>query len=232
MVVLAFAGRSAPSAERIFEAGKGEISLYRGSSGRADINWGRAQANTELNPDISNVTNKRRMRELFAEHGVPMPKLIPIEKAPIVAAWTPIIGRSEKHSKGRGFWKCNSVSDVQRALKGTRKKKPATHFMEYIEAPREYRVHVFLGKSIRISEKDYTAFHEYTTIKPSHNVKHVRKAAKKAVEAVGLDFGAVDILADDDNCWVLEVNAAPGLGGTMPELYAKVFKEYVNREWE
>lgn len=223
-MILTYSGRSAPTAFKIM-AEDDTIILNRGT--RGDINWGRSNADTKLNPDTSNATNKRRMRELFAEHDVPMPPLVPVDKAPVVASWHTIIGRPDTHTKGRGFWICNSVEDVYKALRGTRKKKPATHFMHYIEAPREYRVHIFNGKSIRISEKAHTAFHEYTTIKPTHNVDHVRKAGKQAVNALGLDFGAVDILANDTECWVLEVNTAPGLGGTMPKVYAEAFKKYM-----
>jgi D-alanine-D-alanine ligase-like ATP-grasp enzyme len=104
--------------------------------------------------------------------------------------------------------------------------------MEFVEAAREYRVHVFKGKSIRISEKDFTEDGEYVTRKPQHEIRHVRNAAKEAVAALGLDFGAVDILATDDQCWVLEVNAAPGVGGTMPQLYADTFHRWNDGEWE
>lgn len=226
-MTITYSGRSALSAQKIAGTAN-DIALNRGS--RGDINWGRARADTELNPDISNSTNKRVMRELFAANDVPMPKLID----PYLAfAWsdTPVVGRPDTHTRGRGFWLCRSALDVSRALAGTRKKKAATHFMDYIDADHEYRVHIFKGKSIRISEKKFDAEHGYTTIKPTGEIKHVRKAAKKAVKALGLDFGAVDILATDSAAWVLEVNAAPGLGGTMPKLYADAFKEwYEGRE--
>lgn len=222
-MIITYSGRSAPSARKI--ADEGDFQLNRGGSG--DINWGRANARTKLNPDISSVTNKRKMRELFEEHNVPMPKLMKPS-----GEWTfPVIGRPDQHTRGRGFWKCDNYQDVQRAMRGTRKKKAATHFMEFIDAPREYRVHIFLGKSIRISEKAHTAFHEYTTRKPQHNVKHIRKAAKQAVEAVGLDFGCVDILANDTECWVLEVNSAPGVGGSMPKVYAETFNKWAKGEF-
>jgi glutathione synthase/RimK-type ligase-like ATP-grasp enzyme len=136
--------------------------------------------------------------------------------------------------KGRGFWKINNFNDFGRALRGTRRKKAATHFMEYIDAPYEYRVHIFKGKSIRVSLKAYAdpeAKGHYTTAKPSSRVWHVRKAAKQAVAALGLDFGAVDILATDDECWVLEVNAAPGLGGSTPRLYARTFLRWQRGDW-
>lgn len=219
-MVITYSGKSAPTAKVLAE--EGGFALNRGPTG--DVNWGRASANTSLNPDISNVTNKRRMRELFREHDVPMPKLLDQNSAD----WQfPCLGRPDIHTKGRGFWKCNNWYDVRKALRGTKRKRAATHFMEWVDAPREYRVHIFKGKSIRISEKAHTAFHEYTTIKPTHNVKHVRAAAKKALEAVGLDFGAVDILANDSQAWVLEVNAAPGLGGSMPRVYSEAFKAYL-----
>lgn len=227
-MTICYARCSAPSARLIADEDE-DISTVRSSEG--DVNWGRTRANTSLNPDISNTTNKRIMRQLFEQHDVPMPRLaLMIDGYPRGMNY-PFVGRPDKHSKGRGFWLCRNQSDMLRAVRGTRKKRAATHFMEYIMAPHEYRVHIFNGKSIRISEKAFgttgeTAHGCYTTIKPTGEIKHVRKAAKQAVAAVGLDFGAVDILANDDECWVLEVNAAPGLGGTMPRLYAEAFKNW------
>jgi glutathione synthase/RimK-type ligase-like ATP-grasp enzyme len=236
-MILTYSGRSAPTARVLSTTGDDlgiEVSINRGNEG--DINWGRAQANTRLNPDTSKTTNKRVMRELFAANNVPMPELVPVQTAVEQAERGFIVGRPDTHTQGRGFWLCSSALHVRRALQGTSKKKAATHFMKYVSAPREYRVHVFMGKSIRISEKIFgttgeTAHGLYTTGKPTHNVKHVRAAAKKAVEAVGLDFGAVDVLADDNDCWVLEVNSAPGLGGSMPKLYLETFKKWEDGLW-
>jgi glutathione synthase/RimK-type ligase-like ATP-grasp enzyme len=227
MITIAYSGRSSPTAFKLAE--EGDIGLVRRSLPEVDVNWGRNRANSKLNPDISNVTNKRVMRELFAEHGVPMPRLI---TEPEAYSGYPFIGRSEQHMKGRGLWLIRSHEDVRRAKLGTRKKRPATHFMEYVEAEREYRVHIFKGKSIRISEKGYTdeTKKEYTTRKPGDiKLRRVREAAKLAVEAVSLDFGAVDVLArgpNNEDVFVLEVNAAPGLGGSMPRLYADTFRQW------
>jgi D-alanine-D-alanine ligase-like ATP-grasp enzyme len=108
--------------------------------------------------------------------------------------------------------------------------------MEFVESDREYRVHVFKGKSIRISEKVFDGTGKYTTGKPGDiKLRNVREAAKGAVQAVGLDFGAVDILArgsENQEVFVLEVNAAPGLGGSMPKLYIDTFNRYKNGDWE
>lgn len=231
MLTITYSGKSAPSAQRIADEDD-DIFTNRGSQG--DINWGREKADTELNPDIRNSTNKRVMRELFRWHGVPMPTLID-EYISVASGPFPFIGRPDYHSRGRGYWEIWDNRTLDLAKRGTRKKAAATHFMEYIDAPHEYRVHIFNGKSIRISEKQFNETSAgrhtsgYTTIKPRGPVKHVRRAAKQALEAVGLDFGAVDVLATDSDCWVLEVNAAPGLGGSMPALYAKVFKEWYDQ---
>jgi len=231
MLTLVYAGISAPSA-RLIAAESEEISIARTSEG--DVNWGRYRAGTRLNPDISNVTNKRVMRELFAEHGVPMPRLLSLDEAKEhVDSDGIVIGRPDRHAKGRGYWRCETPEQIDAAVAGSArlpKKKPATHFMEYVGTPKEFRAHIFRGRSIRISEKAHTRFHEYTTIKPTIGVDHIRVAAKQALEAVGLDFGAVDILADEEHTWVLEVNAAPGLGGTMPRVYADAFLRWERGE--
>ena len=226
-MTICYSGKSRISAEAIRDEDN-NITLNRGS--RGDVNWGRYRANTELNPDISNATNKRTMRQLFKLRGVPTPDYLTIQEAyERVNRGVPVVGRPDQHSKGRGYWACQTVAQVQKALRGTRKKKAATHFIEYIpreRAPREYRVHIFKGKSIRISQKQFDPDGRYVTIKPEHNVRHVRQAAKDAVEALELDFGAVDILANDTECWVLEVNCAPGLGGSTPRLWADTFNRW------
>lgn len=240
MVRIAYSGRSQPTAEKFMEIDD-EVMITRHSGPEVDVNWGRNVANSALNPDISNVTNKRVMRELFEENDVPMPRLMSFDE--LAEAYhngeeVKAIGRPDKHSKGRGLWRIDSLKSLLVATKGTKKKRAATHYMEFVESDREYRVHIFKGKSIRISRKEFLedGGHSYTTAKPGDiKLRQVREAAKLAVKAVGLDFGAVDILARGENnedVWVLEVNAAPGLGGTMPQLYLDTFKRWKAGEWD
>lgn len=240
MVTIAYSGRSKPTAEKFMELDD-EVTITRHSGPQVDVNWGRNVANATLNPDISNVTNKRVMRELFKAHDVPMPQLVDwddLAKDLHDGVERNVIGRPDRHSKGRGLWRITDLKSFLLATKGTAKKKAATHFMEFVESDREYRVHVFKGKSIRISRKEFEedGSNKYTTAKPGDiKLRRVRDAAKAAVEAVGLDFGAVDILAkgpNNESVWVLEVNAAPGLGGSMPQLYLDTFRKFKNGEWE
>lgn len=228
-LVIAHSGFSTPSAQHIAE--HGGVTLVRDSTTQADVNWGRSTANATLNRDTSAATNKRVMREKFAAAGVPMPRLLPAEEVRAGFDGTTVtLGRPDRHSKRRGMWLVRDERTMQNALAGTRRKRPATHFMEWVESDREYRCHIFQGKSIRISAKDYSDDKTWTAIKPGEMpLATVREAARQAVAAVGLDFGAVDILARgprNEQVWVLEVNAAPGLGGTMPRVYFDTFNRW------
>ena len=94
-MLLAYSGRSAIGAQSIASVSGGAIIAKR--TNRGDINWGVANAQTVLNPDTSNATNKRVMRNLFARHDVPMPKLYSFTDM----NWTfPCVGRPDSHMKG------------------------------------------------------------------------------------------------------------------------------------
>jgi hypothetical protein len=106
----------------------------------------------------------------------------------------------------------------------------------------EYRVHIWKGKSIRAGQKvkrdgfETTAHPwirsyesgwrvNYSEFKSS---KAMRELAAKAVETLGLTFGAVDLgeLADG-SLLVLEVNRAPGIEGGTTGTYAERIKTWV-----
>lgn len=95
---------------------------------------------------------------------------------------------------------------------------------------REYRIHIFKGEVIFIQQKRRQAGYRdnpnYSNVVRNHgngwiyahnNITAINTAAVTsavaAIEAVGLDFGAVDVMTRQDDAWVLEVNTAPGQAG-------------------
>jgi len=105
----------------------------------------------------------------------------------------------------------------------------------------EYRVHVFKGEAIDIQQKR-KSFGRSTTSSGIRNHTNgwvytrdncnppsdLVNASIKAVELLGLDFGAVDIghRLRDNKFFVFEVNTAPGLEGTTLQRYANAIKNY------
>lgn len=117
----------------------------------------------------------------------------------------------------------------------------------------EYRVHSFLGRSIRAGKKVHRTPNSET---PFHGTPHPwvrsydggwqisyademgikqahRDIAHSAVKTLGLSFGAVDIgqLADG-TLVVLEVNRASGVEGGTTTAYARAIRRWIDGEWQ
>lgn len=200
------------------------------------LNWGSSEPTDSRvinNPEaVRHASRKADALAVFEEQGVPCPKVVPSPKAAAVAVGmfdTPVIARTRNHRAGSGLWVCRSPEDVVRACR-----EGADHFMDFIEGvDKEYRVHVFDGKVIKSSEKTggtgviRTRSHGWRFINCSleyENRKPVRVAARAAIKALGLDFGAADILVDaSGKVYVTEVNTAPSI--TDPA--ASTFDRYV-----
>ena len=109
---------------------------------------------------------------------------------------------------------------------------------------REWRVHIFKGVITYVQVKrrangyqdnpnyqEDVRNHHTGWIYATENINPtdaVLRNAALAVAALGLDFGAVDIISRRDEVWVLEVNTAPGLTGTTLETFTRNVVEYVN----
>lgn len=115
-------------------------------------------------------------------------------------------------------------------------------YTKYIFKEKEYRVHVCNGVAIDTQRKIKDPDREVVTWKVrSHangfifarnNIDHDPardELAVAACNALGLDFGAVDIIQDKKgNYYVLEVNTAPGLEGQTVERYAQELRNWGN----
>lgn len=115
-------------------------------------------------------------------------------------------------------------------------------YTKYIKKSYEFRVHVFRGKVIdyvqkkkrkgivdrnpyvRSVENGWVFCRDDIVVLPE-----VQTLAVDAVNALNLDFGAVDIIkGQDGKVYVLEVNTAIGLAGSTVEAYKKAFEDYIN----
>ena len=110
----------------------------------------------------------------------------------------------------------------------------------------EFRIHSFNGRSIRAGHKvlrdgwtpetasswvrsydagwkvDYTGF---------QSTQAQRRLAHRAVRALGLTFGAVDLgINVDGDLFVFEVNRAPGLEGGSFDAYVKHLKKLLQEQ--
>lgn len=117
-------------------------------------------------------------------------------------------------------------------------------YVEYVPKTQEYRVHVFQGKVIDIQRKARKkdvpdekvnwkvrnldgGFIYARDFAPEDLPADMTAKACATVDALGLDFGAVDIVFNKQRqtSYVLEVNTAPGLQGQTLDAYVKAFKE-------
>jgi glutathione synthase/RimK-type ligase-like ATP-grasp enzyme len=116
-------------------------------------------------------------------------------------------------------------------------------YTKLIPRAREYRVHVFDGHVIDLQQKKRREGNDSDgTIKNLDNgwvfvrdditppPRSIFDVAVRAVQALGLDFGGVDIITKDGQCYVLEVNCAVGLEGSTINSYVNAINRYANRE--
>ena len=107
-------------------------------------------------------------------------------------------------------------------------------YVQYKKKKHEYRVHVFEGKVIDVAQKKRKVGHESIDnqirnhangwvfaregISPPANINSI---ALDACNALGLHSGAVDIIWNEkeNQCYVLEINSAPGIEGTTCKNY-------------
>lgn len=120
---------------------------------------------------------------------------------------------------------------------------PAPLYTKASKHKHEFRVHVFKDKVIDVQQKRRRIGYDGpdTGIRNHSNgyiyarstvdyPDELLSSSIKAVQLLGLDFGAVDIgyRERDGKVFVFEVNTAPGLTGTTLEKYIQAFKEWIN----
>lgn len=235
------------SAKALSEALGGKVLLLAGSKfvpqpDDVIINWGSTVAERPwAHPVLNNpycvhvVSNKLSGFVRFRNENVPIPDFwtspddIPDEAFPVVCR-TQLAGHS-----GAGIVISNNRSSLV----------PAPLYTQYIKKQAEYRIHVGMRDGVPVVIAQQRKARKLDV--PDHAVNwqvrnlaggfvYVRQdvnagptvtdAAKVAIAASGLDFGAVDVIWNEsqERAYVLEINTAPGLEGQTIGDYARFFK--------
>jgi len=195
------------------------------------IRWGCSSARVsgleEIQPRdaLGLAANKRLALNILMAEGVPIPGCGEMYNT---VQRFPVYMRTDYHTKGRGLWYCNNEEEVEIAFG-----EGGTHWLEAITEPRtEYRIHV--GRI----DSDYRILYRQRKYLPPEETRvgdtwqdlvrnfgngwrfssiprvnrETARAAKAAVSALGLDFGAVDVIrTENGQAYVLEINTAPAL---------------------
>lgn len=223
-------------------------SKFRGGMGKAIINWGAGTLPDQVGvcqrilnkPEaIRKASNKLKSFELFQEAGVTIPPFFTdygdAEDWMIDHEWAIVCRTVLNGHSGAGIVIAETVDELV----------AAPLYTAYIKKQEEYRYHVFMGQVVDIQRKarkrdvpddavnwqvrnldgGFIFAREGVVASPVAS-----EEAVKAVAALGLDFGAVDLIynAREDKYYVLEVNTAPGLSGTTLDGYKQRFEEVFN----
>lgn len=218
-------------------------------TGRYDIviRWGSRRTidyqprDQVLNPrgKIRENTDKRNSLEVLDDAGVPVPEYVdrasnvghPVDDTPVSY---PALGRSQQHSQG---------SDINFILQDRDLELTDNDFfVQYYPTQMEYRVQVFDGEIVKVHEKrlesDAAREGNYTPYIRNHQKNwvfvnergdtpdEVREYAIDAVDALDLDFGAVDVIhTEEHGVKVLEVNTAPTLDENNLRRYGETIQD-------
>ena len=196
--------------------GRNNLDPYKGT-----ICWGNSSPERNALNGNANRYDKYEAMLRFQEAGVQTPEVfLPKElmkKKNLNGKH--ILGRNFWHKQGKDIVPYDDLEEVQIHA------NQHDFFSVFIPTKNEYRVWVFRDKAIAFYDKQYKGVGEYQGFHRNHDegfrfefmnrgefehAAQTEKMAVKSVKAIGLDFGAVDILkGKDDKLYVLEVNTAP-----------------------
>ena len=210
------------------------------------INWGNSERRFNgqyiNNPEnVSLASNKEAAFQRFKEAGVPIPDCTTDKTVAVgwLQAGHGVVARTLlRASGGRGIKLVvpngGGGADDKLLL------PDAPLYTIYVKKAEEYRVHVVRGEILDVQQKRKRQ--EVPNDEVNYQIRNasngwvycrggvtapdcVRVAARAAVSALGLDFGAVDVGYNkhEGSACVYEVNTAPGLEGTTLERYYTAF---------
>ncbi len=140
--------------------------------------------------------------------------------------WYPCFARKLQHTRGTDIRVCLQPSDAQFYIRNG-----WSYFTQFVPSATEYRTWIYRRRHLGTYEKrlthpewatrqnvgygrNYHRGYSFELVRSEDVPRNVVEISSQAVDALGLDFGAVDVLLSTDNRpVVLEVNTAPGVEG-------------------
>ena len=203
-------------------------SVYKHKPNHLCINWGATNPPdyVNLNKQTADASNKLTAFQILGKKGLPIPQWTDNQEE--AKGWLPeaVLARTilNGHS-GKGIIN----------FTGT---EPAPLYVKYIKKKHEYRIHATKNAVLDIQQKKRKlgeeANYQIRNLKNGwiyarDNINQPKQEALdiaiKAINALNLDFGAVDIIYNEkqDKYYILEVNTAPGLENTTVTKYKDFF---------
>lgn len=222
-------------------------SKFRPGYDKVIINWGNADPGINqpewINSPEAIARASNKLEALWAMQSAGVPTVEFTDDRDIAYRWVnenhTVMARTKlRASQGDGIVVIDPVDDELDYDDIPRAKL----YTKYFKGKREFRVHVINGQVFDVQEKrkrreDTANFkvrsHANGFVFCRENVdlpEPCADAAIRAVIALGLDFGAVDLRFNEHygRAAVLEVNTAPGLEGTTLDKYTEVFTELLS----
>jgi glutathione synthase/RimK-type ligase-like ATP-grasp enzyme len=191
----------------------------------AHVCWGAGGsfASPALNARCSSRDKLIELRDLETAKVQTVPFYQPINIFEVRALPFPVLARRRRHHGGFDIRYCKNAIRAERALNAGRQ-----FFTRYIPSTTEFRVWVYRRRHLGTYEKvlahpemrkrmigrNYKNGYAFQLVREENIPRTAVDLAVRAVDALGLDFGAVDVLLGrDDKYYVLECNTAPGVEG-------------------
>ena len=230
---------------------KHENSKFRGTPGKTVINWGSSELPPEVTmgatiinkPEaIRRATNKLVFFQTCADAGAPrIPEFTTSRDT--VREWL----ASGRKVVARTILNGHSGLGIV-ILEGEGVDIPAAPlYTVYVPKKEEWRVHVMafdgeltvIDMQRKIRDPEFAGVPDWNVRSHANGFIFAREVAPpnpdiitqaiKALEVSGLNFGAVDVIWNQQNgqAYVLEINTAPGLVGTTITSYADAFRRFL-----
>lgn len=217
-------------------------SRYRARTGDKIINWGGSEMRPGMNvarwfnrPPLRGI-NKLTCFNILRDNNVSHPEFVTSAES-VTRDHTWLARHTVTGSGGRGITIINPGDSVP----------SAPLYVKYIPKKYEVRIHVANGRTFDVQQKMFRRgtqgdvnhkirshdngfiFVRHGLSIPTGALHKCKSEAEKAVVALGMDFGAVDVIFNErqDKAYVLEVNSSPGVENSTATNYVNMLRSMV-----